>query len=75
MVPITIIASKYDLFANTYESAQKKIVCQALRYIAHSNSADLVFGSIKEKLPSQLYRALLSHYMFEGGPIGKVEKN
>ena len=39
------------------------------------NGADLVFSSVREKVPSQLYRALLSHQVFEGGPLGKVEKN
>ena len=36
----------------------------ALRYFAHSNGCDLVFGSVKEKLPSQLYRAVLSSHVF-----------
>ena len=37
----------------------------ALRYIAHSNGSDLVFGSVKEKLPSVLYRSLLMSHLFE----------
>jgi len=35
LVPIVIIGSKFDAFANDYESVKKKQVCLALRYIAH----------------------------------------
>lgn len=75
MVPLVILGSKFDAFANKYESVQKKQVCLALRYLAHVNGADLVFGSVREKVPSQLYRALLSFHVFSGGALGKVEKN
>lgn len=51
-VPICIIGSKFDAYANTYESAIKKQLCMALRYIAHANGCDLVMGSVKEKVPS-----------------------
>jgi dynein light intermediate chain 2, cytosolic len=75
LVPMVIMATKFDIFANKYESVQKKSICLALRYIAHMNGADLVFSSVREKVPTQLFRALLSHHVFEGGPLGKVEKN
>jgi dynein light intermediate chain 2 len=74
-VPVIIIGSKYDDFANKFESARKKTICLALRYLAHFNGADLVFASVREKLPAQLYRALLMSHVFEGFQIGKVEKN
>jgi len=61
LVPIIIIGTKFDAFANQFESAKKKSVCLALRYIAHMNGADLVFASVREKLPSQLFKALLSY--------------
>ena len=70
-----IVCTKFDAFANNFESVKKKALCLALRYIAHLNGADLVFGSVREKLPSQLYRALLNYHVFEGGPVGRVEKN
>lgn len=69
------MGTKFDAFANQFESVKKKQLCLALRYIAHINGADLVFGSVREKLPSQLYRALISYQVFEGGPVGRVEKN
>lgn len=65
LVPIIIIGSKFDAFANTYEAVRKKSLCLALRYLAHSNGADLVFGSTREKVPSQLYRRLMSDFVFD----------
>jgi len=65
-VPVIIIGNKYDEFANQFESARKRTVCYALRYLAHLNGADLVFASVKEKLPSQLYKAILTFSIFEG---------
>jgi dynein light intermediate chain 2 len=50
-VPVIIIGTKFDLFAKNYEPVKKKQLCLALRYIAHSNGCDLVFSSVKEKLP------------------------
>lgn len=74
-VPICIIGSKFDAYANTYESAIKKQLCMALRYIAHSNGCDLVFGSVKEKLPSQLYRSLLMSHIFDAPSQGNMDIN
>ena len=51
-VPICIIGSKFDAYANQYDTSLKKQLCMALRYVAHSNGCDLVFASVKEKLPS-----------------------
>ena len=65
MVPIVILCSKFDIFANQSDSRSKKLLCMALRYIAHINTADLVFGSVREKLPSQLYRTVLNSHAFE----------
>ena len=52
LVPIVVLGSKFDLFANANESKSKKSLCMGMRYIAHTNTCDLVFGSVKEKLPS-----------------------
>lgn len=56
---VIVIGSKFDVFANQYESVKKRQVCLALRYICHVNGCDLVFGSTKEKLPAQLFKAML----------------
>lgn len=66
LVPVVIVGNKYDEFANQFESARKKTVCLALRYLAHFNGADLVFASVREKLPAQLFKAILMSYVFEG---------
>lgn len=39
------------------------------------NGADLVFASVREKIPAQLFKAMISYQIFEGGPLGKVETN
>ena len=74
-MPLVVVCTKFDAFANNFESMRKKQLCLALRYIAHQNGADLVFGSVREKLPSQLYRAQLNYHVYEGGQLGRVEKN
>ena len=74
MVPIVILGSKFDQFANQYESRSKKTLCMAMRYIAHQNTCDLVFGSVREKLPSQLYRAVLNSHAFET-EVGHIDMN
>lgn len=75
LVPVVLICTKYDTFANQYESARKKTICLALRYLAHLNGASLVFASVREKVPSQLYRALLMSHIVEGSQIGKLDTN
>ena len=47
-IPVVIIGTKYDVFANTYESQLKKKLIDALRYTAHTTGADLVFTSVRE---------------------------
>ena len=62
-IPVIVIGSKFDYFANTFESVKKKQVCLALRYIAHANGCDLVFASVKEKLPGVMFKAMLGRYL------------
>ena len=74
-MPVAIIGTKFDAFANQYDTQLKKQLCMALRCIAHSNGCDLVFGSVKEKVPSQLYRALLMAHLFDLPAGSNVELN
>jgi hypothetical protein len=62
-LPVVVIGSKFDIFANTFEPIKRKQVCLALRYIAHANGCDLVFSSTKEKLPGAMYKAMLNRYL------------
>ena len=70
-----MVGSKFDVFANQYESVKKKQLCLALRYISHSTGSDLVFASVKEKLPSQLFKAMLTRYVFDSSLQTKVERD
>ena len=67
-VSVVVVGSKFDVFANQFESVKKKQVCLAMRYICHSNGCDLVFASVKEKLPTLLFKAMLSRYLFDSTP-------
>ena len=64
-VPIIIICTKYDIFANENEPQRKKIICRALRFMAHNSGASLVFTSVREK-ESHLFKSLLLTHAFEG---------
>lgn len=50
-------------------------MCLALRYICHAYGCDLVFASIKEKLPSTLFKAMLSRHLAPEAPLLKVERD
>ena len=65
MVPITVIGAKYDIFAQQNEPIQKKLLCTALRYLCHTNGADLVFASIKEQNPLRLYKNMVGWHTFK----------
>ena len=63
-IPITVIATKYDTFAQQTEPKAKKLFCQALRYIAHKSGADLIFSSIKETNPLRIYKSFYTWHTF-----------
>lgn len=65
---VVVVGSKFDVFANQVESVKKKQVCLALRYICHQSGCDLVFSSVKEKLPTLLVKSMLSRYLFDAVP-------
>jgi len=75
LVPIIVICSKFDVFANQYESVKKRQLCLALRYICHQNGCDLVYASVKEKLPTQLFKAMITRHVFDNNVQTKVEKD
>ena len=60
-----MIGTKFDIFANQYESVKKKQLCLALRYIAHLNGCDLVFSSTKEKTPLVYYKSTVDRFVFD----------
>ncbi|KAJ1463313.1 hypothetical protein M885DRAFT_475387 [Pelagophyceae sp. CCMP2097] len=62
-IPILVVCNKYDVFKDL-EPSQKKALAQALRFVAHSNGATLVFASAKDKALQNSFRALLSFALF-----------
>lgn len=46
-----------------------------MRYISHSNGCDLIFASVREKLPSQLFKAMITRYVFDQELQIKVERD
>ncbi|XP_050441539.1 cytoplasmic dynein 2 light intermediate chain 1 [Adelges cooleyi] len=62
-VPLIIVGSKYDVYQN-YEPAKKRIVCQSLRYVAHTYGASLLFYSTNEAILVKRAKEVLSHYGF-----------
>lgn len=66
MVPITVVGTKYDIFAKETEPKNKKIFTCALRYYCHVNGCDLVFASIKEAKPMKFYKRMMAWHTFNG---------
>lgn len=73
LVPLIVIGAKYDVFANQFETVKKRQLCLALRYICHQYGCDLVFGSVKEKLPAQLFKAMITRHVFDSSLQAKVD--
>ena len=73
MIPLTVICTKYDVFAGSLEPLHRKIICSAIRYVCHKYGADLVFVSTKEEIPMRLFRKVMNWHIFRfaspGGPV------
>nr|XP_045589452.1 cytoplasmic dynein 2 light intermediate chain 1-like isoform X2 [Procambarus clarkii] len=63
LVPLVIIGGKYDIFKDL-EPEGKKLICRALRYVAHTHGASLHFFSAKDAGLIKKSMELLSHYAF-----------
>lgn len=59
LIPVTVIANKWDEFSRTCEPIQKKTMNAALRDICHRNGADLVYASVREQKPLKNFRSAL----------------
>ena len=62
-IPVLIIANKYDAYKDL-QSVQKKLVCQALRFIAHLNGATLLTVAVREKGAINSLRMQLTQLLF-----------
>ena len=67
--------SKFDVFANEHDPMKKRQFCLALRYLCHKNGADLCFASVKERLPLNIFKAMLYKHTFELTERVKTEKD
>lgn len=65
VLPIVIVASKYDVFSEL-ESMKRRLLLQALRFLAHVNGASLMCVSSKVKATLGYYRMSMNHYCFKG---------
>lgn len=66
-VQVVIVGTKYDVFANTYESQSKKSLCDAMRYLAHTTGCDLVFASVREQQPGRVFQNFMANILFDLG--------
>lgn len=73
LVPLTVICTKYDVFAGQLEPLHRKIICSAIRYMCHKNGADCVFVSVKEEIPMKLFRKIMNWHIFRFASAGAGE--
>lgn len=66
-IPLYIIGGKYDLFQEL-DSERRKVICKTLRFVAHSNGANLHFFSIKDEQLVTRVRAALTNHLFGTQP-------
>uniref|UniRef100_A0A8R1IYY7 Dynein light intermediate chain n=1 Tax=Caenorhabditis japonica TaxID=281687 RepID=A0A8R1IYY7_CAEJA len=63
LLPITIVASKYDEFQN-FESEKRRHLCQYLRFLAYFYGANLMMYSSKMEQFPKLVKNMTSHFAF-----------
>ncbi|KAF0761709.1 cytoplasmic dynein 2 light intermediate chain 1 [Aphis craccivora] len=68
-IPLMIVGSKYDVYQN-FEPAKKRVLCQCLRYVAHTWGASLIFYSVNDTILVKVSKEMMSHYGF-GTPYPK----
>ena len=76
-VPITIVGNKYDAFANE-DPIRRKTLAMALRFLAHSHGASLVFTSgaaPREDAATQSFRQMVAKDIFHVGVRRGAERN
>jgi hypothetical protein len=64
VVPLVIVATKYDELKSE-DSASRKTLMQALRFLAHANGASLVTASTKDKVSRDMWRSLARAALFQ----------
>ena len=72
-VPITIVCTKYDLFANE-DPAKRKVLLGAIRYLAHVNGYSVYCTSRKHSALKQLFQKFMSYTCFKHPPTFNAAK-
>jgi dynein light intermediate chain 2 len=70
-IPVIIVGTKYDVFG-IEESENKKWMCRALRYFAHTNGCDLTFCSYREKDFSAV-KQIINYQMYSSPKEPKIQ--
>ncbi|CAM9147234.1 unnamed protein product, partial [Chrysoparadoxa australica] len=73
-VPLLIVANKYDKFKDE-DGVKRKVVGQALRFVAHMNGASLIYCSTKEKQLKDIFRVQLNRFLFKSSGKKMMETN
>uniref|UniRef100_A0A6A7G9N5 Cytoplasmic dynein 2 light intermediate chain 1 n=1 Tax=Hirondellea gigas TaxID=1518452 RepID=A0A6A7G9N5_9CRUS len=63
LVPLVLMGGKYDKFQD-FEPESKKVLCRALRFVAHTNGASLQFFSARDAGLIKKAKELMSHFGF-----------
>ena len=66
-IPITIVCPKYDKFADQ-DPVKRKVLLNALRYVAFSNGAAIYCVSRSDKTLQQYFRGAMNSYCFGSAP-------
>jgi hypothetical protein len=74
-IPCVLVCAKYDEFAKKHDPLKKKQLCLGLRYFAHLYGCDLVFSSVRERLPFNLFKSMLGRHAFDSSEKLKIEKD
>ncbi|KAF0699276.1 Aste57867_10150 [Aphanomyces stellatus] len=71
-LPLLIVGAKYETFRDE-ESAKRKTLVQAVRFIAHAIGATLMFTSVKDKALATQFRTTLTAMLYktDGGKSTK----
>lgn len=72
-VPITIVCTKYDVFANE-DQAKRKVLLSAIRYLAHVKGYSVYCTSRKHSALKQMFQKFLSYNCFNHPPTFDAAK-
>jgi len=69
-IQLVIFGSKWDVLSSEHDPKHVKVICRALRFIAHVNAASLVFASTRDKVAMKGVNGILKQLVFGAAPKG-----